>query len=372
MWCSILRLSCISALVATMGCGSESDGAHRSVVETAGGDRSGNAALRDLARGASQGALGLAAEKTAIAADSLVPPVCNSVRQCTFAWEEHRVVVDAAFGGRVVEMSMGGRNILVTKDMVDSTFGSTFWTSPQSDWGWPPIVTVDTADYAVTTTSTELVLTSSEFTIGERKLVVEKTLSADRVSNKLHIRYTIQNKTSQAVSIAPWEITRVRINGLTFFPNPASGQALYASTTWTPMMTENLDGHTFFPYDASQIPEDRKLFADGGQGGYLAHADEDLLFVKRWTDVAASGQAPEEAEIELYANKAHTYIEIEEQGPYASIPAGQQATFAVDWSLVRLTKPIGTPSEAVADPAWRAMLVDSVERTGPVAPRTSF
>jgi len=50
--------------------------------------------------------------------------------------------------------------------------------------------------------------------------------------------------------------------------------------------------------------------------------------------------APEEGEIELYANPDKSYIEIEQQGEYTTLIPGQSLTWEVKWYLRKLPKGI--------------------------------
>jgi hypothetical protein len=277
--------------------------------------------------------------------------------------------VDAAHGGRIVEVSLGGTNVLMTSQVEGFSFGSTFWTSPQSDWGWPPVAALDGADYASSIQGARLVVTSADFSVEGRTLVVEKAFEVRAPSRALRVEYTIRNEGADPIDLAPWEITRVPTGGLTFFPNPIAGVMHYPSADWTPVPTRIEDGYTFFPYDEAQIPADRKLFADGGEKGYVAHARGDLLLVKSWNDVSSSGRAPNEGEIELYANGAHTFVEVEDQGRYAALPAQRSVTFVVAWSLLRLPKSIGDAAAAANDPTTRAMLESAADAAAAAAPR---
>ena len=63
------------------------------------------------------------------------------------AWDDVSFEVDARTGGRVTALRLGGRNLLTGPEIDAGNFGSTFWTSPQSAWGWPPVPEVDHHEY---------------------------------------------------------------------------------------------------------------------------------------------------------------------------------------------------------------------------------
>ncbi len=290
---------------------------------------------------------------------SMVIPSCDAANRCTFAWNTAKVVIDAAAGARIVEMSLDATNILVTSAEVSSAFGSTFWTSPQSAWNWPPIPALDSTSYSVAVEGHTLALRSSPFAIQNRDLRVKKTFYVNRNTNVLRIDYALENTGPAPLEVAAWEITRVHPNGLTFFPNPTSGQKLYPASSRPAIPTQSLDGVTFLDYD--KAPGEAKLFAEGGEKGYLAHVRDDLLFVKSWTDVPSTGRAPEESEVEIYTDPAHTYVELEQQGPYGPLVGGSTNIYRIAWSLTRLATRIASPKAAIDDPTTRALLIKTAE-----------
>ena len=268
------------------------------------------------------------------AASSAVVPVCDAAQLCVFAWRDLRFVVDAAKGGRIIELSMGGTNVLVAQGSGAPQYGSTFWTSPQADWTWPPPAALDTGAYTARINGALLELDSGSFSVQSHSMTVTKRFRVSSQTGVVSIEYAIMNDGASAVTAAPWEISRVAPRGLTFFPNPASGQLLYPGGTFAALPAQDQDGYTFVSDAAAGT--DQKLFADGGAKGYLAHLTQDLLFVKAWADVPSASRAPGEAEVEIYAQGAGTYVELENQGPYAPIAPGGRATWQVRWSLSRL------------------------------------
>src|SRR5512133_3419289 len=57
-------------------------------------------------------------------------------------------------GARIIGCQLDGKNVLLDAEAVAGTenannFGATFWPSPQSAWGWPPIPEIDCGPYTV-------------------------------------------------------------------------------------------------------------------------------------------------------------------------------------------------------------------------------
>jgi Domain of unknown function (DUF4380) len=253
--------------------------------------------------------------------------------------DDARLEVDASVGGRVTALRLAGRNLLTAPEVDPVNFGSTFWTSPQAEWGWPPVAAIDTAPYTVSLDGADIVLQGppSE-TLG---VSVEKRFSVDRARGAFALTYRIVNCRAAAAPFAPWEVTRVLPNGLTFF---ASSAETFAPSD---LPARTLDGVTWIHHDAAVIVGHQKLYADSSEG-WIAHVDDDALFVKTFPVVPRAAHAPGEAQIEIYASSMHRYVEVEQQGACETLAPGEALTWSVAWRLRRLPS---TLSRALGSPA---------------------
>ncbi|HVR61086.1 MAG TPA: DUF4380 domain-containing protein [Polyangia bacterium] len=269
-------------------------------------------------------------------------PVAPVMRNGHYAFDIGDITfeVDPQIGGRITTLSIGQSGNLLTGPAVNQTYyGSTLWTSPESDWRQPPPVTMDSAPFTATATATSVTVTGPQITAPAAiaGVSLSKTFSADR-RGTIQMEYTLTNHKQAALMLAPWEVTRVFPGGVTFFPT--------GTRTRGAVPTTNSGGITWFTYDAAAINADVKLYADGAEG-WLAHADKGLLFIKKFGDVPAAAIAPNEGDVEMYTNKLHTYIEMEDQGAYASIAPGASTTWTVTWYVRRLPAGVmGTAGEA--------------------------
>jgi hypothetical protein len=266
--------------------------------------------------------------------------------------------VDGAGGARVTSFSLGGENILTGPEVNALNFGSTFWTSPQEQWGWPPPVEIDSEPYAARA------LADGDPAGGDGGAAISfvgrpdpklgiaatKTFSVDAERAVVTIAYALTNLSPEARTVAPWEISRHRTNGLTFFPidiartsgTSARGAATAMDAPAIVDPKSNLAvteqaGAIWFDYDAAAITDHQKLFARGAEG-WIAHADvaRRLLLVKTFPQIDPSEVAPGEAAIEVYADPNHTYVEVEQQGAYRRLDPGQRLDWIVTWCLRRL------------------------------------
>jgi hypothetical protein len=237
--------------------------------------------------------------------------------------------VDPRVGGRVTSLRRGDFEVLSGPVVDPDNYGSTFWTSPQSDWGWPPPAEIDRGPYAVDEASAGAIrLTSApDRALGVR---VTKRFSVDPARRSFAIEYAIHNVSGTSKAYAPWEVTRVRSGGLTLFPArfPPSGA----------LPLDEAAGATWYAHHSEALPASGlKAFA-ASRKGWLAHASGGLLYVKRFDEIPQEMQAPGEAEIEIYANTR--YVELEVQGRYAPIAPGECVSWTVSWYVREMPKGI--------------------------------
>ncbi len=240
--------------------------------------------------------------------------------------------------GRVTQLTYRGVDIYVGPDVNPNNWGATYWTSPQSDWGWPPVVEVDSAPYAAMPASNRpIALCSPVARIGSREFVVEKEFAPGPHPGSIDAFYTIRNVGNDTFDMANWEIARVPGGGLTFFPT--GDHELTPIAPHQAMPTEKAFGCTFYDHSQFTVGACQKLHADG-RHGVLVHVQQSSLGVlcifKLFLDTAGKAQAPGEGECEIFANDDGKYVEIEVQGPYAKIAPGQRSTFCVRTVVVPL------------------------------------
>jgi hypothetical protein len=248
--------------------------------------------------------------------------------------DDVRLEVDAARGGRVTALRLGERNLLSGAEVDAINYGSTLWTSPQSAWGWPPVFEIDVAPYAGELDGEAIVLRGPPSTL--LGVSVEKRVEADRARRAFVLSYRLVSHAPGLVRLAPWEVTRVQPNGLTFF---ASGVGTYAPSD---LPAREVDGVTWVHHDAAVIAGHQKLYADAGEG-WIAHADGDALLVKTFDLVPRAAHAPGEAQIEIYASSLHRYVEVEQQGACEALAPGGALDWRVEWRVRRL--PAALPRE---------------------------
>jgi hypothetical protein len=250
-----------------------------------------------------------------------------------FSFANVEMVVSAQTGGRILDLKIGDINLLTGPDVNAQNYGSTFWPSPQSTWGWPPPTTLDSEPYEVKSTDKKLSMISGVDT--RFRVQFEKEIAISLADTSIKLVYRIHNPSNTTVQMAPWEVTRVVRGGFTFYPK-GSNDIRY-DTSDLPL--ELLNG-IYWLQDSNQ-PRGRaqKSFSDGSEG-WTAFVWQNLMLIKKHEDIPVNAQAPEQAEVEIYLSGDSFYIEVETQGRYGSIGAGKSMTWIMQWYPRRLSENI--------------------------------
>ena len=239
------------------------------------------------------------------------------------------MTIDIAKGGKILSLKYKEQEV-ISQSRFPESFGSTFWTSPQKEWNWPPVPEFDKQAYTVKQRDSHLVITSP---VSQRLgLSVGKDFSVDPKDYAFVITYSIKNEGSEPRRVAPWEITRVpNNNGLIFFNA--------VDSIWPAGLMTFETAHNAAWYKTDEAPQNRKVNADGR--GWLAYCADGLLLVKKFQDLKADEPAPGEAEIQVYVNRGKSYIELESQGAYTLLQPGEELKWTVRWYL----KPVDKTTE---------------------------
>ena len=252
---------------------------------------------------------------------------------CTLQCGDALMAIDISKGGKIMSLKYKDQEV-ISQSRFPESFGSTFWTSPQKEWNWPPVNEFDKAPYTVKRRDSHLVITSpvSErlgLSVSKDFSVEAKGFSVDAKDYAFVITYSIKNEGTEPRRVAPWEITRVpNNNGLIFFE--------VADSIWPAGLMNFETAHDAAWYKTDEAQQNRKVNADGK--GWLAYCADGLLLVKKFQDLKAGEPAPGEAEIQVYVNRGKSYIELESQGAYKQLQPGEELQWTVRWYLKPVDK----------------------------------
>ncbi len=246
------------------------------------------------------------------------------------------LTVDVAHGAKILSFQLGGKEVIAQNPAAapaeegqprrrwfnPNSYGSTFWTSPQAEWNWPPVAEYDSLPYAVESAdASALVVTGQPSRFGYR---VQKAFSADPADGAIVVTYSIVNESGETRKVAPWAITRVPNGGYLEFDAKAEDV--------TPLdlmkVSFNENGARL---DIDVADQNRKINVDGK--GWLKFHDNGLVLTQKFPDIAPEAAAPGEAEIQVYIDARKSFVEIEAQGPYTELQPGEKLDWTVRWYL---------------------------------------
>ena len=233
------------------------------------------------------------------------------------------VTVDPAYGGRITSLKYGDRELLNTvRDSTGFTYGSTAWTSPQSDWGWPPPAVLDSEPYTVTQVKEHSVLVTSALSDEGFELKKRVLLGGD---GEMGLTYWLTYRGDSIATVAPWEVTRLPYGGRIEF---------YADSVRTEMAADVVESQDSFRtiYFDERHTAGAKVFADLDSVPATYYYDG-FAFEKHTivTDVreVPTGQAP----LEIYLEPARQFVEFELQGAARILNFGETVALRTKWVI---------------------------------------
>jgi hypothetical protein len=169
------------------------------------------------------------------------------------------------------------------------------------------------------------------------KLRLEKVFSANLADSSFNMHYTMIN-TGPAKPWAPWEDMRVDTGGVYLFPYGGD-----ATTGALATYTKDSLGVTWFTSNTASTLSSgtNKFYRDGSLGWYAHLTTSRVLFIKKFQPVTQLQKAPSpEDEIELYNTNAplsaSSWIEMETQGAYDTIPTNDSVNWDMKWFVRKL------------------------------------
>ena len=247
------------------------------------------------------------------------PIIKNSDAKYSIQMNDLTMTIDSK-GGQILSFKYKDAEV-ISQIRFPEAFGSTFWTSPQKEWNWPPVPEYDKQPYTIEVKGASLVMKSN---VSPRlKYSITKEFLPDAKDNAIIVNYTITNESGETRKVAPWEITRV----------------------------QNGDGLIFFDADVTKItPANLMDFKEEyGAAWYqpdVTNQNRKINAVKKFQDLDATQPAPDEAEIQVYVNRGKAHIELESQGAYTELQPGKSLTWTVRWYLIPFDGD-ATPSKAL-------------------------
>ena len=272
-----------------------------------------------------------------------------------FGYGDNTFSVSADSGGRIVSYTCRGKELLTPSSVNSLNYGATLWSSPQSDWGWPPSPVLDLEPYEATLAGDTLLLTSR--LDPKNGYLFRKKFYITPEDSSVNIVYSITNVSDRPKQVAAWDVSRTT-PCLSFFPVDQSPASL-PSSNLKGVTVEN--GILWYAFHPDSVLQSQKLFSTAKEG-WLAHVYNGLLFIKTFPDISVSALPPQEGEVEIYANEGGLYIELENQGAFTMLQPGETLVYPEKWYLSAI-------KETTSHDTLLQMVCKKLERGLTVSPR---
>jgi hypothetical protein len=266
-------------------------------------------------------------KKNVIVSNNLPAFVSQKAETYTITQGQTRLEINASVAGRIGSLKIDGNEMLLTADNTNnSIWGSVFWSSPQSEWSWPPIDILDSAPYKVSVADNRIIFTSK--IDPETGYQFVKSYGVNTEKKCISIIYSIYNYSKITKNVAGWEVTRFRPTGMAFFPQ---GNTESSSGIFYPLAVEHFSDITWAKYQPENLLQNHHKLMTDGKEGWIAYTNAGKLLVKEFADVPVELIASGEGEIELFANVEKTFWEIDQQGVLTRLAPGEHLDWEVRW-----------------------------------------
>jgi len=257
-----------------------------------------------------------------------VTPQLNGSK-CYFQIANVYFEVDPTYGGRITSLKLNNKQILFTN--TSTNWGSTFWQSPQSAWGWPPSTALDQNAYSGGILGDSVNILSQVDNTYNTKLKFRKIFYANLADTSITIEYFMINTGTSAKSFAPWEITRVPVGGMIFFPDTGGVSGVLAPKF------EKIGKLQWLDYSSAKFSTSTiKSFSNSIEGWSAWLNSDSAVFIKKFDKIKISEAASGEDAVEDYYDGPASYYEIENQGKYVAINASDSLKWVMKWYVRKL------------------------------------
>ncbi len=245
-----------------------------------------------------------------------------------------KLSVDPTLGGRFASFTLDGKEALrVERDANNWHWGSTLWTSPQEDWGWPPIDTFDKDAFEVVAHGQRNIKLASRVDPRTRLQMFKEARFENDPGElpQLRMTYQVVNQGDRSCAVALWENIRVDWSGQVEFP---SGGTFRFRDNSRGAVTEKVGATLRIPFNQKQ-PNAQKVFytPPSPRDGILWSRYRNNGLVLTTTRKMPDRVAPNQAAIEIYLAPDSRFAEVENQGSFVELDPGQDLKMFVTWKL---------------------------------------
>ena len=204
--------------------------------------------------------------------------------------------------------------------------GHRLWTAPED-----PFYTCPEADVQITAEENRVTLRSNVDACG-----LEKEISFQLAENKVALTHRITWHGEEAIELAPWTITQVRLGGMAILPLSSMDTGLLPNRNlvfWPYSQLKDERFRLYDPWILLQGRPDKAAFKVGNYNpyGWIAYAFENVLFVKRFPVHPVNKYPDMGCNVESYVKD--TSVELETLGVLTRLEPQASVQFEETWEV---------------------------------------
>ena len=267
----------------------------------------------------------------------------------------YSLVVVPEIGGRIMEYSLDGRNVIWENPLEFSQtypIGSEWrnyggyktWVSPQDLWGWPP-------DFMLDSGKANIEVLQSPKGLPVLKIIGAPSLKSGvfftkeitlMESGEVVIKQRMHSISSKVLAYGIWDVTQVRTPCFAAFPlNPNTkfpdGLNYLMSECRNSAQYEFKDGFCIVTYMG-----ERGDIASDSPGPWLIWFKDDLAYVKFFGPTEKDAEYPDSGcTCEVFtSDRKLGYVEVEILGPVVELQPGAETELIGRWRIFKLSQPV--------------------------------
>jgi len=242
-----------------------------------------------------------------------------------------QVEVTPSIAGRISSVKYDQHELMIpTNYSLYKPWGTTLWPSPQSEWAWPPIKSLDVEAYKLSVDDERIILTSDIDSRTGYQLIKTFGLHGE---DGIEIGYRLYNHSPKTKKVAAMEVTRFLPEGELLFPR---GDTEPSSGIFYPLIVSDYKELVWYTFDATKIRDDHHKLMTDAKEGWVAYRNRGHLLVKQFQDRPSESILEGQGEVEIFAHIDRSFLELKIQSAASTLKPGEYLDWSVVWHIKKL------------------------------------
>lgn len=241
------------------------------------------------------------------------------------------IEVTPSIAGRISSVKYDHHELMIpTNYSLYKPWGTTLWPSPQSEWAWPPIKSLDAEPYKLSVDGEKIVLTSVIDAKTGYQFIKTFGLHGE---DGIEISYRLYNHSKKTKTVAAMEVSRFSPEGELLFPR---GDTEPSSGIFYPLVVNEHKELLWYEFNAKKIRDDHHKLMMDAKEGWVAYRNRGHLLVKQFEDMPSNRILDGQGEVEIFAHINRSFLELKIQSAASTLKSGEYLDWSVVWHVKKL------------------------------------